>query len=52
MPAKSQAHRGYIYHEFGPEWAAAHHFNNTGKLPARVGKKPVKKAKKGKRKRG
>ena len=47
MPAKSEAQRRFIYGVKGPQFAREHHFDNPGKLPARV--KP--KAKKGKRKR-
>lgn len=55
MPAKSQAQRGYLAAKFGPEWMKKHHFDNKGKLPARVkkkaAKKPAKKGKKGRSKR-
>lgn len=33
MPAKSQRQRAWAYAVKGPAWAAAHHFNNKGKLP-------------------
>lgn len=39
MPAKSQAQRAYLNAHFGHDWVKAHHFNTTGKLPAKVGKK-------------
>lgn len=40
MPAVSQAQRAYLNAHFGHRWVKAHHFDNAGKLPARVGKKP------------
>ncbi len=36
MPAKSQAQRAYLAQKFGPEWLKKHHFDNKGKLPAKV----------------
>jgi hypothetical protein len=48
MPAKSEAQRRFIYGVKGKKFAKAHHFDNKGKLPAKVSKK---KAHKGKRKR-
>lgn len=48
MPAKSQAQRAYLNAHFGHAWVKKHHFDNKGRLPARVGKR--KPAKKGKRK--
>jgi hypothetical protein len=42
MPARSQAQRSYLAANFGPEWMRKHHFDNKGKLPARVGKKKAK----------
>lgn len=36
MPAKSQAQRVYLFAHFGKAWVEAHHFDNPGKLPARV----------------
>jgi hypothetical protein len=44
MPAKSQAQRAYLAQKFGPEWLKKHHFDNPGKLPAKV-KQPKPKAK-------
>lgn len=46
MPAKSQAQRRFIYGVKGKKFAEAHHFDNKGKLPARVGKKKPKAKKK------
>jgi len=37
MPAKSEAQRRLLYAKFGPAWVKEHHFDNKGKLPARVG---------------
>ena len=37
-PAVSQAQREFVYAHFGPAWAARHHYNNKGHLPARKGK--------------
>ena len=42
MPARSQAQRKLLYARFGAAWVRKHHFDNPGKLPARVG--PVTKA--------
>ncbi len=42
MPAKSQAQRAYLYHEFGPKWVAKHHFDNKGKLPQHSPSKEVR----------
>lgn len=39
MPAKSEAQRRLLNAKFGHKWVKAHHFDNKGKLPARVGKK-------------
>jgi hypothetical protein len=44
MPAKSQAQRKWAFGVKGKKWAKAHHYDNPGKLPARV--KPKKKGKK------
>jgi len=50
MPAKSEAQRKLLNARFGHAWVKKHHFDNKGKLPARVGKtkrtKPVVKKKK------
>jgi hypothetical protein len=46
MPAVSEAQRKYLNWKKGHGWVKRHHFDNKGKLPARVGKK------KPKRKRG
>lgn len=51
MPAKSQAQRRYLAAKFGTAWMHAHHFDNPGKLPARVGKKKRKSGKKKARRR-
>ncbi len=48
MPAKSQAQRKLLNARFGHAWVKAHHFDNKGKLPAKV---KTKKAHKGKKKR-
>lgn len=40
MPAVSQAQRSFLYATKGPQWVAAHHFNNLGPLPARAAKLP------------
>lgn len=45
MPAKSQAQRAYLNAKFGHAWVKKHHFDNPGKLPARVGKKKPRKRK-------
>ena len=39
MPAKSEAQRRYLYAKFGAAWAKRHHYDNAGKLPARVRKR-------------
>ena len=39
MPARSQAQRRWAYGVKGAKWARKHHFNNKGKLPARVKKR-------------
>lgn len=39
MPAKSEAQRKLLYAKFGAAWVKRHHFDNPGKLPARVGKR-------------
>lgn len=43
MPARSQAQRGYLAHTFGEAWMRRHHFDNKGKLPQRVQRKPMAK---------
>jgi hypothetical protein len=43
MPAVSEAQRRFLNAHFGHEWAKEHHFDNTGKLPARA-RKAKKKA--------
>jgi len=43
MPAKSEAQRKYLNWRFGHGWVKKHHFDNKGKLPKRVGKKPKRK---------
>lgn len=43
MPAKSEAQRKALNAKFGHAWVKKHHFDNKGKLPARVKKKPVRK---------
>jgi len=43
MPAKSEAQRRFLNAKFGHAWVKEHHFDNPGKLPARVGKKKPKK---------
>jgi hypothetical protein len=42
MPAKSEAQRRLLNAKFGHAWVKEHHFDNKGKLPARVGKKKSK----------
>lgn len=49
MPAKSEAQRRFLNAHFGHGWAKEHHFDNKGKLPARV--KPRQKQVKKRRKR-
>jgi len=44
MPAKSEAQRKALNAKFGHAWVKKHHYDNKGKLPARVGKKRVKKS--------
>ncbi len=52
MPAKSQAQRRWAFGVKGKKWAKAHHFDNPGRLPARVRKKKAtKKRRTRKRKR-
>lgn len=53
MPAKSEAQRKKLYATFGAAWVKRHHYDNAGKLPARLHpkkkpkrKKPVAKKKK------
>ena len=48
MPAKSQAQREMLNTKFGHTWVKRHHFDNAGKLPARVGKKRFPSLAKGK----
>ncbi|MES2156077.1 MAG: hypothetical protein V4510_13165 [bacterium] len=50
MPAKSQAQRKLLNARFGHKWVVAHHFDNAGPLPARVGKKKKGPKMKGKKK--
>ena len=38
MPAKSEAQRRYLFSHFGPAWVKKHGFDNSGPLPARIGK--------------
>jgi hypothetical protein len=45
MPAKSQKQRAYIFQKFGKTWAEKHHFDNPGKLPAKVKPPPKPKGK-------
>lgn len=49
MPAKSEAQRKALNAKFGHAWVKKHHFDNKGKLPARV--KPKKKTVKKRSKR-
>jgi len=51
MPARSQAQRRWVYAVKGKAWAKRHHFNNKGKLPARIRKKKTRKRKTRSRKR-
>lgn len=67
MPAVSEAQRRKLNAKFGHAWVKRHHFDNKGKLPARVGRKksrkktktrarkrkaaPARRKKKGKRRR-
>ena len=46
MPAQSQAQRAWAFGVMGAAWAKAHHFDNEGKLPARVAKKKKRKKRK------
>ncbi len=46
MPAVSEAQRRYIYGVLGKKFAEEHHFDNKGKLPAKVGKPKAKKGSK------
>jgi len=50
MPAKSEAQRRYLNAHFGHAWAKEHHFDNKGKLPARVKGKTRKKGSKKRKK--
>ena len=36
MPAVSQAQRGWMATNKGPDWMKEHHFDNKGKLPEYV----------------
>lgn len=42
MPAKSEAQRAYLAHNFGEKWMKKHHMDNKGKLPShyKASKKP------------
>jgi hypothetical protein len=53
LPAKSEAQRRLLNAKFGHAWVKAHHFDNKGNLPAKVGKKKAapKVKHKGKKKR-
>jgi len=42
VPAKSEKQRRYLNWRFGHEWVKEHGFDNKGKLPTRVKKKPKK----------
>lgn len=46
MPAKSEAQRKALNAKFGHAWVKKHHFDNKGKLPAKVSKKKTKRKKK------
>lgn len=50
MPAVSEAQRRYLNVHFGHAWVKEHHFDNRGKLPARVGKTKKKIKKRGRKK--
>lgn len=50
MPAKSEAQRKWAFGVKGAKWAKAHHYDNIGKLPARVKPKARKKVAKKRRK--
>ena len=39
MPARSEAQRRFLFATKGAAWVRAHHFDNKGKLPPRVGPK-------------
>jgi len=43
MPARSQAQRRWAFGVKGEKWARAHHYDNEGKLPAKVASKAKKK---------
>jgi hypothetical protein len=43
MPAKSEAQRKLLNAKFGHAWTKRHHFDNKGKLPARIHKRKGKK---------
>jgi hypothetical protein len=45
MPAVSERQRRYLNWKKGHRWVKAHHFDNKGKLPERVGKKKRKRGK-------
>ena len=45
MPARSEAQRRYLNANMGHAWVKEHHFDNKGKLPARVKKAKGKKKK-------
>jgi hypothetical protein len=47
MPALSEAQRKMLNAHFGHAWVKEHHFDNKGKLPARVKPKKKPKRKKG-----
>lgn len=50
MPAKSEAQRKKLNAKFGHAWVKRHHYDNPGKLPARVSKKRTKgRSRKGKK---
>lgn len=52
MPAVSEAQRRMLNAHFGHAWVKAHHFDNKGKLPARVkGKSRARKRKTTRRKK-
>jgi hypothetical protein len=36
MPAESEAQRKFLYATKGEAWVKEHHFDNKGKLPAKV----------------
>lgn len=39
MPAMSEAQRRALNAKFGHDWVKRHHFDNSGPLPERAGKK-------------